>query len=366
MSRPAKVTIDLVAAAANLATVRHFAPHSKILAVLKANAYGHGMIRVATALGDADAFGVCCIEEAMELRESGITKPILLMEGFFSRDELPEIARRRFDIVIHNFDQITELEQANLASPVRVWLKLDSGMHRLGITPTKFRDAWQRLRQISSLLELPILMSHFADSDELSRSATLSQLNCFNEITADLPGERSLSNTAAILAWPQTHADWVRPGGMLYGVTVFADRVGSEFGLKPVMTLSSGIIAIHQLHKGDAIGYGATWQCPEDMPVGVVALGYGDGYPRMAKNGTPVLVNGKIVPLVGRVSMDMLTVDLRTQPYAKVGNPVILWGEQLPVETIATCAGTSCYELICGISKRVMVTEVACHSREGA
>lgn len=357
MSRPTKVTINLAALKHNLDRVRHYAPQSKVLAVLKANAYGHGLTRVALALSKADVFGVCCIEEALELRAVGIKKAILLMEGFFTADELPVIVSNQFETVIHHWPQIIALEQATLSAPIRVWLKLDSGMHRLGFSPSEFLSAWQRLSRCPNVQQPPILMTHFASSDELKNPATDSQLLCFNKTVDDLPGQRSLANSAAILARPETRADWVRAGIMLYGISPFSELAGQDYALQPAMTFSSELIAIHSIKKGQSIGYGGIWQCPEDMPVGVIAVGYGDGYPRQAKNFTPVLVNGKILPLIGRVSMDMVTVDLRAQPQAGVGDPVVLWGEGLPVEKVAACADTIAYELVCGLSKRVRVQE---------
>lgn len=358
MSRPTKVTINLTALQHNLNKVRQFAPKSKVLAVLKANGYGHGLARVARALSDADAFGVCCIEEALELRSVGVEKAILLMEGFFNADELATIVAHRFETVIHHWPQVLALEQATLTAPIRVWLKLDSGMHRLGFPPSEFLSAWQRLQRCPNVQQPPLLMTHFASSDELMNSATDTQLLCFSEIVKNLPGQRSLANSAAILARPQTHFDWIRAGIMLYGISPFSDRIGQDYDLQPAMTLSSELIAIHPIKQGERVGYGGIWQCPQDMLVGVVAVGYGDGYPRVAKSCTPVLVNGKIVPLVGRVSMDMLTVDLRTQPQAQVGDRVVLWGEGLPIEKVAACADTIAYELVCGISKRVCVAEI--------
>lgn len=356
MSRPAKVTIDLAAARHNLQIIKQYAPQAQILAVLKANAYGHGMENVAHALQAADGFGVCCLEEALELREFGIKKPILLMEGFFHADEIPLIAKHDLQTVIHHWLQIIELKKSKIKKPLKIWLKLDSGMHRLGFLPEEYQQVYTEL-MASSKIEKPIvLMSHFSSSDELKNPLTTMQHECFISVTQSMIGERSLANSAAILAWPTTHNDWVRPGIMLYGISPFSNQTGLDFKLKPVMTLSSELIAIHALRKGDPVGYGAIWRCPEDMLVGVVGMGYGDGYPRNAEMGTPVLVNNKIVPLAGRVSMDMLTVDLRTQPDAKVGDPVVLWGEGLPVEKIAAYSRTIAYELVCGIKKRVKVS----------
>lgn len=353
MSRPTFLEIDLKALKHNLKKVKAYAPNSAILAMIKANAYGHGFEQVAKTLDEADAFGVACIEEALQLRAAGVRKRIILVEGFFKSEELAAIAAHDLDIVIHHPDQLHILEQQKLTKPIQVWLKIDTGMHRLGFMPAEVPSVWQRLLKCPVIKSTPKLMSHFSDSDNLSSFVTAQQLRCFNECTLGIKAERSLANSAAIIAWPQTHFDWIRPGIMLYGASPFADKTGADFDLQPVMTLHSELIAVHQLAKGAAVGYGGTGVCPENMPVGIVAIGYADGYPRHAKNGTPVLVNNKKVPLIGRVSMDMISVDLRTQPNAKVGDPVILWGRGLAVEQVAKEAETVGYELLSGIQQRV-------------
>lgn len=352
MSRATKVRLDLGALVHNLRRVREAAPHRRVAAAIKAEGYGHGLIRVARTL-DADAFAVACSEEALTLREAGIDRPILLLEGVFEAMELPSCARHGLEIAVHHPEQVSMLERARLEQPLRVWLKIDTGMHRLGLAPETVPSIWQRLRDCSAVRPDLGLMSHLARADERECDYTFRQLQTFETATAGLPGERSLANSAAILGWPQTHFDWVRPGIMLYGASPFVDSLAADEGLRPVMTLSTRLIAINRLRKGEPVGYGGTWTCPEDMDVGVAAVGYGDGYPRHAPSGTPVLVNGREAALIGRVSMDMITVDLRPHPAARVGDPVVLWGEGLPVERIAQLAGTISYTLTCGVTARV-------------
>lgn len=354
--RPTQVHIDLSALRHNLQQVRRAAPNSRVMAAIKANGYGHGLIRVARALEESDGFGVACLNEALQLRDAGIEAPITLLEGFFHTDELPLIEEHGLDLVLHHPQQIESLLNAAIRGPIKVWLKVDSGMHRLGVRPDEAAHWWQRLHQHRALEPLG-QMTHLADADELSRPETPEQLTLFAQASERLGGEKSIANSAGILGWPQSHADVVRPGIMLYGVSPFVGGRAAGNDLQPVMTFSSALIAVNQLKKGEAIGYGGTWRCPEDMPVGVVAVGYGDGYPRHAANGTPVLVNGQRAGLVGRVSMDMITVDLRGQPEAKVGDPVILWGEGLPAEEVAEASDTIAYELFCGVTPRVRIVE---------
>lgn len=334
--------------------MRAAAPGQRVAAAIKAEGYGHGLIRVARTL-DADAFAVACIEEALTLREAGISQPTLLLEGVFAATELPLCAQHGFEIAVHHLDQVLMLERAHLERPLKAWLKVDTGMHRLGLSPTVAPNVYQRLHACAAVSPEIGFMSHLARADERDCDYTLQQLRAFQTATADLPGERSLANSAGILGWPQTHFDWVRPGIMLYGASPFVDSLASDEGLHPVMTLSTQLIAIHRFQKGDPIGYGGTWVCPEDMDVGVAAIGYGDGYPRHAPSGTPVLVNGREAALIGRVSMDMMTLDLRQHPTARVGDPVVLWGDGLPVERIAAAAGAIPYTLFCGVTRRVRV-----------
>jgi len=353
MARPTKIILDLAAACHNLQRVKEIAPGSAVLAMVKANAYGHGLTRIALALSDADAFGVACVEEGLQLREAGVTRPIVLMEGLFQSEELAYVERERFTLVVHHPEQVAMLEKHTQQQPISVWMKINTGMNRLGFDFSQVQTIHQRLMNCKAVSKPIGLMTHFAKADSQDKTITLQQIEKFMAITAHLPGPRSLANSPGILAYPTAHADWVRPGLMLYGASPFAETVGLEYGLQPVMTLSSSLIAVYPAVKGSEIGYGGTWICPEDMLMGVVGIGYGDGYPRHAENGTPVLVNGKVCPLIGRVSMDMLAVDLRSQPNAKVGDPVILWGAGLPVEVIAKHSGTVAYELLTRMTQRV-------------
>lgn len=357
MARAATALIDLDALRHNLQRVREAAPGRYVMAIIKANGYGHGMVRVARAMANADAFGVASIDEAIVLREAGIETPITLLEGFFEAQELALIQHHRLGVVIHHAAQLDILEAHPLSTPIPTWLKIDSGMHRLGFAPEKAQDAWRRLKACRWVANPIRLMTHLASADDRHSPQTLRQLECFSAAIAGIEGERGIANSAGILGWPQTHADWVRPGIMLYGVSPFIDGVAVDDGLKLVMTLTSKLISVNRFKKADAIGYAASWVCPQDMPVGVVAIGYGDGYPRHAAPGTPVLVNGKRVPLIGRVSMDMISVDLSSQPSAQIGDPVTLWGQGLPVEEVAHCASTIPYQLLCGVTQRVKIVE---------
>ncbi len=312
-------------------------------------------MRVARALNDADAFAVAALEEAQALRRAGVQQRILLLEGVFEAAELPRCARHHLNIAIHHPEQVRMLELSRLDRPLRVWLKIDTGMHRLGLEPDAAPAMFRRLMDCPAVAPAIGLMSHLARADERNCEATGEQVRVFEQAVADLPGPRSLANSAGILGWPDTHFDWVRPGIMLYGASPFVDSLAEDEDLRPVMTLQTRLISIKRLRQGDPVGYGGTWSCPEDMDVGVAAVGYGDGYPRHAPSGTPLLVNGREAALIGRVSMDMITVDLRQHPEARIGDPVVLWGEGLPVERIARAADTISYTLMCGITPRVKV-----------
>jgi len=360
MSRPTQLTINLSALQHNFEQVKKMVAGRSVIAMVKANAYGHGLERVALALPDADAFGVASLEEGLALRQAGVKNPIFLMEGLFSQAELDVASANDFTLIVHHAPHLDILEKSTIAKPLSVWLKIDTGMHRLGFHPSDAAKIYARLIFCGAVKKPVGLMTHFASSDLLDSAQTLQQIETFNQITAKLDGPKSLANSAGIIAWPAAHADWVRPGIMLYGASPFPGHRGSEYNLQPVMSLSSQLIAIQQVAKGGRIGYGGTWTCPDNARIGVVAIGYGDGYPRHAGNGTPVLVNGRPCPLVGRVSMDMLAVDLSTQPEAKVGDPVLLWGPGLPVEVIAEQSGTTCYELLTRIAQRVRVVEQSC------
>jgi alanine racemase len=357
MARPTSATIHADALRHNLSQIRVRAPTSRVMAVVKADGYGHGLERVARALAGADSFGVAALSDAERLRAAGLSQPIVLLSGFDEPDDLPQLRRLNVETVVHHATQLQILEQAVPGAPIRCWLKLDTGMHRLGFAPEHVREAYVRLVAMPAVADDIVLMNHFASSDEFTQPQTRQQLRVFAEATAGLPGARSLANSAAVLGWPDAHFDWVRPGGALYGISVVEGTSGADFGLRPAMTLATRLIAVNRIAKGERIGYSATWQCPEDMPVGVAAIGYGDGYPRHVPAGTPVLVNGRRADIIGRVSMDLMTIDLRTQPDAKPGDPVVLWGEGLPVETIAAAAGTIGYEPVCSITRRVRFVE---------
>ena len=362
MARPTSATIHNDALRHNLSQVRARAPGSRVMAVVKADGYGHGLERVARALQGADAFGVAALGDAERLRAAGLSQPIVLLSGFDAVDDIPQLRRLNVDTVVHHATQLAMLEQAPDGDPIRCWLKVDSGMHRLGFAPGDVRDAYARLQAMPAVADELVLMNHFASSDEFadapgSGAQTKAQMRLFSDATAGLAGQRSLANSAAVLGWPDAHADWVRPGGALYGISVVDGTTGADFGLRPAMTLGTKLIAVNHVKRGERIGYSATWTCPEDMRIGVAAIGYGDGYPRHAPSGTQVLLNGKPTDIVGRVSMDLMTLDLRGQPDAKPGDPVVLWGEGLPVETIAAAAGTIGYELVCSITRRVRFVE---------
>ena len=352
MTRPLRARIHVDALAHNLARVRALAPASRVLAVVKADAYGHGLEAAARALADADGFGVLSLEEAGILRRLGVQGPVWLLEGFFEPAELPHCAALGLTLALHHARQLEQLAAAGVRG-LKIWVKLDTGMHRLGFPPAELGAVLARLRGLPGV-EVAGVLSHLACADDPADPATPGQLARLRAaVRGTWQGPLSLANSAGVAAWPDTHLDWVRPGIMLYGASPLAGRGAADLGLRPAMTLEGELIAVNRLGKGDRVGYGGTWTCPEDMPVGVVACGYGDGYPRHAATGTPVLVGGRRVPVAGRVSMDMITVDLRPAPDARPGDRVVLWGEGLPVDDVAACAGTISYELLTGVTRRV-------------
>jgi len=354
MTRPIYASIDVDALKHNLTQARKLAPDSKVMAVLKANAYGHGLLTCSHALKDADSFGLLDLSDAIALRNAGFKHPICLLEGFFSQDELSEIAKNKLEPVIHSDWQVDVLESILPELRLNVWLKIDTGMNRLGFTADQFKSALKRLSAMKCISNIS-LMSHLANADQRNDEMTHRQLKEFLSITTkNTNPTRSLANSAGVLAHPDCNLDWVRPGIMLYGSSPFPDTTASSLNLQPVMTLNSEIISIKYCKKDDVVGYGGSWRCPEDMRVGVVACGYGDGYPRLAPSGMPVMVAGKQTQLVGRVSMDMITVDLRGIDTALVGSPVELWGRNIPVDAVAEKVGTISYELLCGVTERVV------------
>ena len=352
MSRPARAIIDPSAVRHNFARIRSLAGAARILAVVKADAYGHGIARMARLLDDADAFAVASLEEAMELRACGVTRPVVLLEGPFEADEVDTILELGLEVVVHTEEQIAMLAAAGRRLPV--WLKLDSGMHRLGFAPERFDRARAAVRGFAAPLRF---MTHFANAHRRGDASVARQRAVFEHIVGDLPGERSLANSGALAGVPGIAADWVRPGLMLYGVSPLDGEPAAALGLRPVMTLRSRLIAVRRVAAGEAVGYGGAFVCPEDMPVGVVAYGYADGYPRHARTGTPVLVNGVRTQVIGNCSMDMMTVDLRPVPQAAFGDPVTLWGQGLPIEDVAAASGTIPYELLCRVRMRARYEE---------
>jgi alanine racemase len=346
--------IDLKALAFNLAKTREFAPNSKIMAVLKANAYGHGLVTIAQHLADADAFAVARIDEALALRAGGLTKPIVLLEGFFHHSDLPILLANNFQTIIHDESQLRALEEAELDAPIATWLKVDTGMHRLGIEPNQFDAFYQRLKACKNAKPQVNLMTHFSCADDRENNKTSQQIALFSNLVKEQTEMLCLANSAGILGWPQSHGDWVRPGLMLYGVSPMQNQTGVEHGLKPVMRLTTKVIAIRKVAACEGVGYGARWQSNKDTHLAIIAVGYGDGYPRHAKVGTPVIIGGKRYGIVGSVSMDMITVDIGDNAaQIKIGDAVEMWGPNLPVEEIAHCAGTIPYELLCNVTPRV-------------
>jgi alanine racemase len=355
MSRPAVAHIRLDAFRHNYRLAKEV-HGGRALAVVKANAYGHGAVLCALALGnEADGFAVASIEEALVLRETGIAAPILLLEGFFEVAELPEIVAKNLWIVVHHKWQIEALLATRLHSPLTVWLKMDSGMHRVGIAPEDFRAAFEQLRNSQNIAQI-VVMSHFASADDPASAHPRQQIETFRTATAGLNAPLSLSNSAGVLGWPNAHADWARPGIMLYGVDPLieqAGNIGQPRGrrLRAVMQFESSIISVRDIPAGEPVGYGCTFVAEKPTRVGVVACGYADGYPRIAATGTPVAVDGRLTRLIGRVSMDMLTVDLTDLPQAALGSRVELWGDHVSVSDVANRAGTIAYELLCNVKR---------------
>ncbi|RWU26776.1 alanine racemase [Pseudomonas alkylphenolica] len=348
--RPARALIDLQALRHNYQLARELSG-AKALAVIKADAYGHGAVRCALALEQqADGFAVACIEEALELRAAGIKAPVLLLEGFFEASELALIVEHDLWCVVHSLWQLEAIEQTAMAKPINVWLKLDSGMHRVGLHPKDYQNAYQRLLATGKVSKI-VLMSHFARADELDSSASNEQVAVFQAARQGLSAEVSLRNSPAVLGWPQVPSDWVRPGIMLYGATPFEVPQAEAARLQPVMTLQSRVISVRELPSGEPVGYGAKFISPRPTRVGVVAMGYADGYPRQAPTGTPVMVAGKRSQIIGRVSMDMLCIDLTDVPEAGVGSPVELWGKQVLASDVAMQAGMIPYQIFCNLKR---------------
>jgi len=361
MPRPLTATIHLDSMHHNLDRARSCAPMSRTWSVVKANGYGHGLERAMRGFNQADGLALIETEYALRLRELGWVKPVLLLEGIFDASDIPLLAEHNINSTVHCIEQVKMLEYTQLYRPIDVHLKMNTGMNRLGFQPGDYQAAYKRLRAIPGIRNIT-LMTHFANSDELEhpRLSIAEQVRRFREGSEGLPGERSLSNSGGVLHQAELvkelQNDWVRPGIMLYGGTP-GGRPAKDYGLRPTMTLRSEIIGIQQLQAGDTVGYGSRFQAGGPMTVGVVACGYADGYPRHAEHGTPVLVDGVRTTLVGRVSMDMMTVDLSPVANARIGSKVTLWGDGLPIDEVAQSAGTIGYELMCALAPRVRVTE---------
>jgi len=354
-----RALIDSAALRHNLGTIRAYAPGSKVMAVVKANAYGHGLVSTALALADADSFAVARLEEGIALRAAGVRTPIVLLEGVFSAEQLAEAAHHRFELVVHDPLQLKLLEAHRDARRFIVWIKMDTGMNRLGFRPEAFAPALARLRALTvPALELRA-MTHLARADERDQPMTREQIAKFESTLgeAGLAGPQrlatSIGNSAGTLGWPAAHGDWVRPGLALYGVSPFENETAEKHGLIPVMTLETTVVTVRDVKRGETVGYAGAWRAERDSSIAILAAGYGDGLPRHLENGTPVLIGGASYPLVGRVSMDMIAVDVTGAARVVTGNKAIIWGEGLPVEEVAKHADTIPYELLCGVSQRV-------------
>lgn len=352
MARNTLARIDRTALHHNLARVRAMAPESRLMAVVKADAYGHRLDLCLSALAEADLLAVATIEEARAIRRLGCTTPVLLLEGVHDADDLSVAEELGLELTIHHQAQLLMLEARGRSPAPRVWLKVNSGMNRLGVAPDQAKPFDRRLRALHGISQVN-LMTHFAQADSAQTGATAAQVARFEASIAGLSGERCLANSAALINYPDFHADWIRAGILLYGISPLPGQSGLELGLKPVMTLKSELLAVNSVQAGDRVGYSGRFFAERDMQIGVAAIGYGDGYPRNLNDGTPVLVNGKRCALAGRVSMDMITIDLSQSPDADIGDEVVLWGSDLPVEEVAQCADTIPYELVCRITRRV-------------
>jgi alanine racemase len=355
MPRPIRAAISASALGHNLRVAQGHAANAKVWAVVKANAYGHGLLRAAKAFEAADGYAVLDFAEALQLRSAGVAKPILMLEGFFAPEDLPLVARHQLTPVIHNLEQIEILQNTPLEGAIDAYLKVNSGMNRLGFTMDNVRVAWNALQEHAQVRSVT-LMTHLADAEG---SGVAAQLDWFGKIAQPFEAPRSLANSAALLRFPETRGDWVRPGLMLYGCSPFAAQSADALGLKPAMSLTSEIIGVQNLTPGERVGYGLTFEASAEMTIGIVACGYADGYPRHAPSGTPVLVAAQRAKTVGRVSMDMLCVDITDVAEAYIGTPVTLWGEGLSADEVAAAAGTVSYQLLAGLAPRVPILDVA-------
>ncbi|MBN4063189.1 alanine racemase [Cardiobacterium sp. AH-315-I02] len=349
--RRATVSIKPNALSHNLNKVRQYAPNSQIMAVIKANAYGHGLLSVAQQLDDADMFAVAMPEEAYALRAGGCSKPILVLHGFYDAMELEQFSKLQLSTVVHQHRQLDLLLKQKLLSVIDAWIKVDTGMHRLGILPDELDHYFGQCRNAKNVNNV-FVMSHFANADDVGNILNNNQLNNFINVTNDIDVSCSMANSAAIMRLPKSHFEIVRPGIMLYGSSPFSDVSATDLGLQAVMQFESILIEIKKVKAGGSIGYGSTFTADKELTMGVVAAGYGDGYPRHAKNGTPVWINNQRSALLGRVSMDSLCIDL-TDVGASIGDRVVLWGEELSVDEVAQFSDTIAYELLCHAGKAV-------------
>jgi alanine racemase len=359
MSRPSKIIIDLAAIKGNCQIAQNLAPQSKTVAVVKADAYGHGAVEVALALEpQVEMLTVSSLEEALVLRRHGLTIPILLLEGCFDQSELQVAVAQHCELIIHNKIQVQQLLDCELQGPIKVWLKIDTGMHRLGFLPDEVETVYTQLIGSSKVKSI-VLVTHFAHADEIGGAHTQGQIKQFNSCVKPIlqamqePVELSMANSAAIMAWQDSQVDWTRPGIMLYGLSPFSAATEQAKNLIPAMTFESQIIALREIATGESVGYGCTWQAKRPSVIATIAVGYGDGYPRTAKSGTPVLINGQRAPLAGRVSMDLISVDVTDLVNVKIGDTAILWGKDLSANEVANWADTIGYELVTRMPKRV-------------
>ena len=360
MSFGARAVIRLGALRHNIRTLREAAPGAKITAVVKANAYGHGIVEIASALADIDGLAVARLPEALVLRDIGINIPLVVLSGVNSQEDLVTALQRNCEVVVHNEDQLRMFE-ASSTQGAFAWLKIDTGMHRLGFGLDDVAPSIARLRNCVGVQRIGI-MTHLANADDTDDPMTSRQLEAFTQVVTNFDGDISVANSPAILGWREqlsrfhsshkTGICWVRAGLSVYGISPFANRCGADLGLQPAMQLESRLIAVKAVRAGDAIGYGGSWTANNDTVIGLISAGYGDGYSRFCPSGTPVLVNGRRVPLAGRVSMDSCAVDLGPDARDKVGAEVILWGADLPVEEIARHADTIPYQLVTGVTHR--------------
>lgn len=358
MKSPIRAEISAAALRNNLQRIRTVAPSSRVMAVVKANAYGHGLLASAKCLAEADAFGVARIEEALVLRNAGIATPIVLLEGVLDHQQLEEAARQDLDIVVHSDEQISLLAEAAPDTSFVVWLKFDTGMNRLGFRPEQLWSVLTRLARVGARLRELRAMTHFAAADEPDSQMTARQVASFASLMRGRSWPRSLCNSAALFTRPDAHAEWVRPGLALYGVSPFAELLGSQLGLQPAMRLVSTVIAVREVMQGETVGYGGLWKAAHNSRIAILAAGYGDGLCRSTASGTPVLIGGQRATIAGRVSMDMIAVDVSRLPPVQVGESAVLWGPELPVEEVAAHAATIPYELLCGITCRVPLSLV--------